>query len=399
MGKINVDVKTKIDDLYHLNFDGFRNDFLLSWDKSMDDIQAVMTLAEILREFHRDNVALRVFRTGLAVSFFRDKSTRTRLAYASACDLLGLTIQEMDEEKSQIAHGETIRETANMISFLSEVIGIRDDMFLGRGHNFMKEITRALDDGFAEGVLGRRPAVINLQCDLDHPTQTLSDLVHMKNYFGGLNELKHKKLVMSWAYSPSYGKPLSVPQGIISLLSRFGMDIVLAYPEKYDLVPEVVETAKKFSKESGGSFMISHDMKEAFKNADAVYPKSWAPYWVMQKRTDLMYNDDQKGLRELEKECLAQNAKHKDWLCDEELMKTTRNGNALYLHCLPADVQGLNCLEGEVTMKVFEKYRIETYKEARYKAFIIAAMIMTCCFRDPVSIIDKLFRENFSRAG
>ncbi|MCX6556465.1 MAG: knotted carbamoyltransferase YgeW, partial [Candidatus Aminicenantes bacterium] len=281
MAKFNVDVKTKIDDLYRLNFDGFRKDFLLSWDKSMDDIQAVITLAEILREFHRDNVALRIFRTGLAVSFFRDKSTRTRLAYASACDLLGLTIQEMDEEKSQIAHGETIRETANMISFLSEVIGIRDDMFLGRGHNFMKEIARALDDGFAEGVLGRRPAVINLQCDLDHPTQTLSDLVHLKNYFGSLNELKHKKLVMSWAYSPSYGKPLSVPQGIISLLSRFGMDIVLAYPEKYDLVPEIVETSKKFAKESGGSFTISHDMKEAFKNADAVYPKSWAPYWVM----------------------------------------------------------------------------------------------------------------------
>jgi knotted carbamoyltransferase YgeW len=399
MGKFGVNVKTNIDDLYRLNFDGFRKDFLLSWDKSMDDIKAVITMAEILREFHRDNVGLRVFRTGLAVSFFRDKSTRTRLAYASACDLLGLTIQEMDEEKSQIAHGETIRETANMISFLSEVIGIRDDMYLGRGHNFMKEVTHALDGGFAEGVLGRRPAVINLQCDLDHPTQTLSDLVHLKNYFGGLNELKNKKLVMSWAYSPSYGKPLSVPQGIISLLSRFGMDIVLAYPEKYDLVPEVVETSKKFAKESGGSFTITHDMKEAFKNADAVYPKSWAPYWVMQKRTDLMYNDDKKGLRELEKECLAQNAKHKNWLCDEELMKTTSKGNALYLHCLPADVQGLNCLEGEVTMKVFEKYRVETYKEARYKAFVIAAMIIICCFRDPVSIIDKLFRENLNRAG
>ena len=399
MGKSDFMVKTKIDDLFRLNFDGFRKDFLLSWEKSADDIRAVMTLAEILWELHNDNVGLRVFRTGLAVSFFRDKSTRTRLAYASACDLLGLTMQEMDEEKSQIAHGETIRETANMISFLSEVIGIRDDMFLGRGHNFMKEVAHALDGGFAEGVLGRRPAVINLQCDLDHPTQTLSDLVHLKNYFGGLDELKNKKVVMSWAYSPNYGKPLSVPQGIISLLSRFGMDVVLAYPEKYDLVPEVVETAKKFSRESGGSFAISHDMKEAFKNADAVYPKSWAPYWVMQKRTDLMYNNDQKGLRELEKECLDQNAGHKDWLCDEELMKTTRGGNALYLHCLPADVQGLNCLEGEVTLKVFEKYRVETYKEARYKAFVIAAMIIICCFRDPVAIIDRLFRENLNRAG
>ena len=50
---------------------------------------------------------------------------------------------------------------------------------------------------------------------------------------------------MTWAYSPSYGKPLSVPQGVIGLMTRFGMDVVLAHPEGYDVMPEVEEIAKE----------------------------------------------------------------------------------------------------------------------------------------------------------
>ena len=81
-----------------------------------------------------------MFDTGLAISIFRDKSTRTRFSFASAVNALGLGLSELDEEKSQIAHGETVRETANMISFMAEVIGIRDDMYLGEGNTYMREV-------------------------------------------------------------------------------------------------------------------------------------------------------------------------------------------------------------------------------------------------------------------
>ena len=122
-----------------------------------------------------------------------------------------------------------------MISFLTEIIGIRDDKFLGIGNSYMREVASALDDGFQQGVLPQRPGIINLQCDIDHPTQSLSDLLHLKTHFGSLENLRGKKIAMTWAYSPSYGKPLSVPQGIIGLLTRFGMDVHLAYPEGFDL--------------------------------------------------------------------------------------------------------------------------------------------------------------------
>jgi len=392
-------VESLIEALSRLNFRMHRKDFIVTWEKSYDDIMATLLLAEILRELYRDNISLRVFQSGLGISLFRDNSTRTRLAFSSACDLLGLLHQEIDEKKSQISHGETVRETANMISFLSEVIGIRDDMYIGRGDRFMREVADALDDGFANEVLNQRPVIINLQSDLDHPTQILSDLLHLKYNFGGIEELRNKKIVMSWAYSPSYGKPLSVPQGVIAMMSRLGMNVVLAHPEGYELVPEIIEKVKGFAKESGGSFTIMNDMEEAFKDAHVVYPKSWAPLSIMQQRTELVRQSDHVGLVNLEKMCLEQNIKHKNWVCNEKLMKTTSMGKALYLHCLPADIQGLNCSEGEVTRDVFEKYRLQTYKEARYKTFIIASMVILCRFRDPVLLVEKISRIKNNRAG
>lgn len=374
-------------------------DFLLTWDKTAPELEVVLNVAEGLRHLYRNNISCRLFQSGLAVSNFRDNSTRTRFSFASASNLLGLAVQDLDEGKSQIAHGETVRETANMISFLTEVIGIRDDMFLGAGHTYMLEVAEALDDGFAQGVLPQRPAIVNLQCDIDHPTQAMADLMWLREHFGSLDKLRGKKIAMTWAYSPSYGKPLSVPQGIIGLMTRFGMNVALAHPEGYELIPDVVELAGKQAKASGGSFVKTTSMDEAFAGADIVYPKSWASYSVMQKRTGLLRADDRDGLKALEKQCLAENATHQDWECTEAKMKLTKAGKALYMHCLPADISGVSCKQGEVEASVFERYRIPTYKEASCKPYIIAAMMLTSRFKDPASVLAKLARKEKVRVS
>ncbi len=134
-------------------------------------------------------------------------------------------------------------------------------------------------------------------------------------------------------------------------------------------------------------------MAEAFKDADIVYPKSWAPYKVMEKRTELLRANDHDGLKALEQACLAQNANHKDWHCTEEMMAQTKNGEALYMHCLPADITGVSCDEGEVTEAVFEKYRIATYKEASWKPYIIAAMILCRKYARPGQLLEQLLNE------
>jgi knotted carbamoyltransferase YgeW len=386
-----------LDDLKKFKTALFQKDFLLTWDKPCGEIEVIILVAELLKKLREKNISTRIFDSGIAVSNFRDNSTRTRFSYSSACNLLGLAVQDLDEGKSQIAHGETVRETANMISFLTEAIGIRDDMFLGEGHTYMLEVGKALDEGFKEGVLPQRPALVNLQCDIDHPTQSMADLMHLRNYFGGLDNLRGKKIAMTWAYSPSYGKPLSVPQGIIGLMTRFGMHVELAHPEGYDLIPEVMDIAMRNSIENGGSFSVSNNMDKAFRDADIVYPKSWAPFSVMQQRTTLLKNKDQDGLKKLEQECLANNAKFKNWECTEEKMKLTKNGEALYMHCLPADISGVSCKEGEVQDSVFNKYRIDTYKEAGYKPYVIASMILTQRYQNPAKILETLIKNAAER--
>ena len=379
--------------------DMYENDFFLTWDKSDDEIAAVFAVADALRDLRERNISTKIFDSGLGISNFRDNSTRTRFSFASACNLLGLEVQDLDEGKSQIAHGETVRETANMISFMADVVGIRDDMYIGKGHTYQKEVADALKEGYEDGVLEQKPTLVNLQCDIDHPTQTLADLDHVIHYFGGVENLKGKKIAMTWAYSPSYGKPLSVPQGVIGLFTRFGMDVVLAHPEGYDVMPEVEEVAKANVNKNGGSFTKTNDMKEAFQDADIVYPKSWASFAAMEKRTELYGKGDFDGIDKLEQELLAENATHKDWECTEEMMQLTKDGKALYLHCLPADITDVSCKEGEVAASVFDRYRAPLYKEASYKPYVIAAMIFLAKVKDPAKALEELEAKGKERKG
>lgn len=380
-----------IEKLNNLNFkEMYNSDFLLTWEKSEDELEAVFTMADALRFMRENNISTKVFESGLGVSLFRDNSTRTRFSFTSACNLLGLEVQDLDEGKSQVAHGETVHETANMVSFMADVIGMRDDMYIGKGNAYMREVSEAVKQGNMDGILEQRPTLVNLQCDIDHPTQAMADMLHIIHEFGGIENLKGKKIAMSWAYSPSYGKPLSVPQGIVGLMTRMGMDVVLAHPEGYEIMSDVEEVAKENAAKSGGSFTKTNSMEEAFRDADIVYPKSWAPFVAMEKRTELYGNGDLDGIKALEKELLAQNAEHKDWACTEEMMKLTKAGKATYMHCLPADITGLSCEEGEVDASVFDRYRIPLYKQASYKPYIIAAMIFLSKFENPQATLKTL---------
>jgi ornithine carbamoyltransferase len=140
----------------------YLDDFLLTWEKSDDEVAATFLVADILRALREQNISSRLFDSGLGISLFRDQSTRTRFSFASACNLLGLAVQDFDEGKSQVAHGETVRETANMVSFMADIIGIRDDMYIGKGNAYMREVSRAVQQGFDESVLEQRPTLVNL---------------------------------------------------------------------------------------------------------------------------------------------------------------------------------------------------------------------------------------------
>jgi len=368
----------------------YGGDWLRTWDMNDEVLKSTLICSWCLEELIKENISCRIFNSGLGASIFRDNSTRTRFSFMSATSMLGLTPSDLDEGKSQISHGETVRETATMISFFTEVIGIRDDLYLGAGHEYEVEVGQSITESYEAHVLYKRPCIINLQCDQDHPTQSMADLSHLVKHFGSFEALKGKKIVMSWAYSPSYGKPLSVPQGFIALLSRFGANLVLAHPEGYDLIPEIIDITKKNAEKSGGSFTITHDFKAAFKDADVAYPKSWAPMFISARRTEQLKKKDYDGLKVTEHECLELNKKFIDWQYDDEIQATTKDGKALYMHCLPADISGLSCQRGEITNECFQKHRLDTYFEASHKPYVIASMIMHCKCKNVAEAIKNI---------
>ena len=380
------------DMLSGLDFKGmYQSDFLHTWDKTTDELRALYAVAGALRNLRERNISSKIFDSGLAVSLFRDNSTRTRFSFSKATNLLGLELQDLDEKKSQIAHGETVRETATMISFMADVIGIRDDMYIGKGDAYMQEVSDSVAQAYEDGVLDHRPTLISLQSDSDHPTQSSADMLYLIKEFGGLENLRGKKVAVTWAYSPSYGKPLSCPQSLISLLPRFGMDVTLAHPEGYDLMGDRVEAAKKYASENGCTFNQVNTMEEAFEGADIVIPKSWAPYAAMERRTNLYAEGDDAGIAALEKELLAQNATHKDWCSTTDLMAKTANGqDTIFMHPLPADISGVSCEHGEVMADVFDMHRDGMYKEASYKPYAIAAMIFLQKVANPIETLQAL---------
>ena len=216
-----------IDKLKALNFkEMYEGDFFLTWEKTDDELEAVWTVADALRYMRENNISTKVFESGLGISLFQRSSNslpRTRFSFASACNLLGLEVQDLDEGKSQVAHGETVRETANMISFMADVIGIRDDMYIGKGNAYMHEVVDSVTQGYKDGILEQKPTLVNLQCDIDHPTQCMADMLHIIHEFGGVENLKGE----SWL--GDMGLLSILRQAIIRSSGRYRSDDTYGY--------------------------------------------------------------------------------------------------------------------------------------------------------------------------
>ncbi len=336
---------------------------LTTEDLSDPELDALLAAASSFERLDREGVGTELLPNELAYALFFDNSTRTKSAWAGAAVRLGMQPVIVDGTSTQVSHGETAVETGAMLGMNAHALGIRHDLILGQGNRFMRDVRRGIGE-YLEATGSRRAVpVVNLQCDVDHPTQTLADLMWLRERFEG--GLAGRRIAVSWAYSPSYAKPLSVPQGLIMLLARSGAELTLAHPEGYPLLDECLEAARGNAERSGGSFRVVHDMDAAFEGAEVVYPKSWGPIDLMRERVGA----DEGAMGEIEARALARNAGHRDWICDERRMDLTRN--ALYLHCLPADIGA------EVSPPVMERFRIDLAREAQKKVYAIMALLAT----------------------
>jgi ornithine carbamoyltransferase len=295
-------------------------DFIETQDLSDDELESLLDTANELKARFRRGEPTLLLPHQTAFLLFFDKSTRTRNAFEAGMTQLGGHAHFLDADATQISHGETPADTGKILASMGHGICIRHDLVLGEGNTYMRAMAEAAN-----------VPIINMQCDVDHPTQTLADLMTIREKFG--DNLKGLKIAVSWAFAPSYAKPLSVPQGLITLMTRYGMNVTLARPQGYDFIERTVATARSNATASGGKFEIVDDMDAAFKDADIVYPKSWGIYDLMLARQQAKTKEE---IADNQRACLAKNAEHKNWICDERRMKLAKK-EAVYMHCLPAD--------------------------------------------------------------
>jgi ornithine carbamoyltransferase len=282
-------------------------DYIETKDWTEGEINRALSVAADLKKRFRQGRPHRYLPDKTVFLFFFDKSTRTRNSFEAGATQLGAHAHFISAETSQVAHGESPRDMGIILSSYGHAIAIRHDLVPGEGNAYMREVAR-----------NASVPVLNMQCDIDHPFQTLADLMTIREEFG--RNLRGLKIAVSWAYAPSYAKPMSVPQGLITLMTRFGMNVTLAHPPEFTLMKGPMEYAREMARKNGTTFEVVDRMEDALEDADIVYPKSWGI----------------ESLFHRPEEALEISKKYRHWICDEQKMKLASK-EAIYMHCLPAD--------------------------------------------------------------
>ena len=250
------------------NFRG--RDFIGDLDFSKEEVETVLDVAWDLKRKRALGESHALLRDKVLAMLFFFTSTRTRGSFEAGMAQLGGHAAFIDSETTQISHGDTAKEIGEIFGRYFDGIAIRqcDWQF---GNQYINEVAQA-----------SRVPILNMQCDVYHPFQCLADLMTIMEKKG--RNLRRKKVVVSWAYAASYSKPISVPQSLILQMTRFGCDVVLAHPPEFQLMPDIMDMARENARKHHVGFEVVHDMDEAFKDADVVYPKSWGPLVTSTRR-------------------------------------------------------------------------------------------------------------------
>ncbi|NPV77774.1 MAG: ornithine carbamoyltransferase [Anaerolineae bacterium] len=317
----------------------FHKDFISTEDWSVDELNAMLEAAgELKRRFafgeHHDHI----LRAKTLFMLFFEESTRTRNSFEAGMTQLGGHAIFLTPSATQVGHGENAKDTGGVLERYGHGIAVRDCR-TDIGQAYQYELAKYVDI-----------PVISMQDDVDHPCQAMADLMTIREKFG--NDLRGRKFTIAWTYAPKYVRPLSMPQALIMLMTRFGMDVTLAHPKGFELMPKCLEAARKHAAENGTKFEEINDMDEAFRDSDIIYAKSWGPITVTEDP----------------KEVQAMCDKHKDWIADERRMELSKR-SSIYMHCMPID-RGY-----EVTPGVVDGPHSVIYDEAENRLHVQKALM------------------------
>jgi len=281
-------------------------DFIGDLDFSKEEVETILDVAWDLKRKRALGEPHAYLRDKVLAMLFFFSSTRTRGSFEAGMAQLGGHAAFIESRTTQISHGDTEREMGEIFGRYFDGIAIRH-VDWGIGNRYLNLVAEA-----------SRVPVLNMQCEIYHPHQCLADLMTIIEKKG--RDLRGKKMVVSWAYASSYLKPISVPQSLILQMPRFGMDVVLAHPPEFKLMPDIMDQAREQARKYKVGFDVVEDMEEACQDADVIYAKSWGPLLTTQDPAEGKRIQDQ----------------YMDWIADEAKIALGKD-DVIYMHPLPAD--------------------------------------------------------------
>jgi N-acetylornithine carbamoyltransferase len=308
-------------------------DMITTQEWTRDEIDTLLDVAWDLKRRRATGEDHALLRDKVLAMLFFFSSTRTRISFEAGMAQLGGHAQFIESQTTQISHGDTAKEIGEIVGRYCDGIAIRQCDW-DVGNQYIRDVAAA-----------SRSPVLNMQCDVYHPFQILADLMTIMERFG--RDLRGRTMNVSWAYAASYQKPISVPQSLILLMSRFGMNLRLTHPPEYKLMPDIVQQARDNVRQHGGSLELLDDFDAGFEGADILYPKSWGAL--------LTTSDDEESARI--------GRQYTDWITDERRMALAQE-HAVYMHCLPAD------RNIEVTNDVLDGPQSIVYDEAENRLHV-----------------------------
>jgi len=281
-------------------------DLISDLDFSKEEVETILDVAWDLKRKRALGEPHALLRDKTLSMLFFYSSTRTRASFESGMAQLGGHAAFMESRTTQVSHGDTEKELGEILGRYFDGIAIRHVTW-GVGNQYLRNVASA-----------SRVPVLNMQCEIYHPHQCLADIMTIQEKKG--KDLRGKKIVVSWAYASSYLKPISVPQSLILQMPRFGLDVTLAHPPEFKLMPEIMDQAQEQADKFGSKFEVVDDMEAGFEDADIVYAKSWGP---------LLTTHDQDEGKKIQDQ-------YQDWITDSRKMALAKD-DAIYMHPLPAD--------------------------------------------------------------
>jgi len=312
-------------------------DMITTQEWTKEEIDTVLDVALELKRKRALNQPHAYLRDKVLAMLFFFSSTRTRSSFEAGIAQLGGHGAFIDSTTTQISHGDTAKEIGEIYGRYYDGIAIRQCDW-DFGNQYIRDVAAA-----------SRVPILNMQCDVYHPFQILADLLTIIEKKGDPRGLT---INVSYAYASSYQKPISVPQSLILLMTRFGMNVRLTHPPEFKLMPDIVEQARENARRHKGSFEVLDDFNAGFKDADVIYAKSWG---AMLTTTD-------------HQESAKISQQYTDWITDERRMAMAKD-DAIYMHCLPAD------RNIEVTDGVIDGPQSVVYDEAENRLHVQKAVM------------------------